>query len=49
MRKRDIIVGSVVIVVWVVVMGLVAVSVYHHEIEGRAVGTAAQLISHMAA
>lgn len=36
MRKRDIIVGTVIIVAMVVVTVLVGISVYNHEIVGSA-------------
>ena len=45
MRIRDIIVGTVVMTLWVVVVVWVAISVYQHE----HTGSATQLISHMAA
>ena len=41
MRMRDIIVGTVIVVLLVVVVGWVAISVYEHENTGEATPTAA--------
>ena len=49
MRARDIIVGTVVTAVLVVVVVWVAISIYHHEFEGEYVGQATQSVSYAAA
>lgn len=48
MRARDIIVGTVVTAVLVVVVVWVAISIYHHEFEGEYVGQATQSVSYAA-